>query len=288
MDLPEVFTLRTVEDSEAIRAAAQEGKRAVIVGAGFIGMELASNLTQLGVEVAVVEILSHLWPQFVDEELGRFFQERFEERGITFYLNEKVTEIPGEKHVAGVRTESGEELPADFVCVAVGIRPNLELAEGAGLEQDDGVIVNAHLQTSHPDIYAAGYIANFPDPHFGKRRRVEHWGQADYTGELAGRNMAGAGESYELLTYVFSVIFDLHLEFAGDHTEQDRMLQRGEFEDETFARFFLKDGRMTAYFAIEPEDEDLSAWQRLIEERVDLTGKEAQLTDPDVDPQSIT
>ena len=286
-DLPEVFTLRTIDDAEAIQALAKPGKRAVIVGAGFIGMELASSLTQLGVHVSVVEMLSYLWPQFIDAELARFFQDRFHERGIEFYLNEKVVEIQGEAHVTGVRTASGKALPADFVCIAVGIRPNLELAVEAGLDHADGVLVNAHLQTSHPDIYAAGDIANFPDPYFGKRRRVEHWGQADYTGALAGRNMAGANEPYDLLTYVWSSIFDDHLEFAGDHDDQDRMLQRGRFEDGAFTRFFLKNDRMAAYFAINPDNDDLPTWQQLIVEGVDLSGKEAWLTDSSVDPKSL-
>ncbi|MFP4343624.1 MAG: NAD(P)/FAD-dependent oxidoreductase [Anaerolineales bacterium] len=286
-DLPEVYTLRTVEDAEAIRAAAQEGKRAVIVGAGFIGMEMAASLTELGVDVTVVEMLSHLWPQFIDESLGEFFQERFREQGINFYLDEKVEEIRGEQHVESVVTESGKEIPADFVCVAVGIRPNMELVKKAKLEYTDGVLVNAYLQTVDPNIYAAGDIMNYPDPYFGKRRRVEHWGQADYTGDLAGRNMAGAGEQYDLLTYVWSNVFDDHLEFAGDHEEYDQIVQRGEFEDASFTRFFLKRGRMTAYFAINPEDADLSTWQQLIKEEVDLSGREEQLADPSVKPTSF-
>lgn len=286
-DLSGVYTLRTVEDAEAIRDAAQEGRRAVIIGAGFIGMEMAASLTELGVDVTVVEMLSHLWPQFVDESLGEFFQERFQKKGIDFYLDEKVEEIRGEEHVESVVTESGKEIPADFVCVAVGIQPNMELAKKAKLEYTDGVLVNAYLQTVDPNIYAAGDIMNYPDPYFGKRRRVEHWGQADYTGDLAGRNMAGAGEPYDLLTYVWSNIFDDHLEFAGDHEEHDQVVQRGEFEDGSFTRFFLKNGRMTAYFAINPEDADLATWQELIKEEVDLSGREEQLADPSVAPESL-
>ncbi|MGC9358580.1 MAG: NAD(P)/FAD-dependent oxidoreductase [Anaerolineae bacterium] len=287
MALEGVHTLRTVENSAAIREEAQQGRRAVIIGAGFIGIEMAASLTQRGVHVTVIEMRSHLWPEFVDETLAGFFQDYFEEQGIHFILNETAEEFLGEEHVTSVLTKSGDEIPCDFVCVAVGIKPNVALAQEAGLEVDGGVVVNEYLQSSHPDIYAAGDIANYPDPYFNKRRRVEHWGQADYTGDLAGRNMAGAEEAYDLLTYVWSEEFDLHLEFAGDHTEADRKLQRGEFGSDSFARFFLKGGQMTAYFAINPDDDELSAWNSLIEEKADLTGKEEQLQDPGFDPADL-
>ena len=286
-DLPEVHTLRTVDDSLAIRKAAEGHERAVIIGAGFIGMELAASLTELGLDVTVIEMRPQLWPRFTDEALAGFFQDYFTERGITFHLDETVEEIQGTAHVEGVQTASGEVIPADFVCIAVGIRPNVGLARAAGLDVDDGVIVNQYLQTSHPDVYAVGDIANYPDPYFDKRRRVEHWGQADYTGALAGRNMAGARQPYDLLTYVWSELFDLHLEFAGDESEADEMLQRGKFEDTSFTRFFLKDGRMTAFFAINPESGVLGEWNRLIKERVDLSKREDALTDPDFDPADL-
>jgi NADPH-dependent 2,4-dienoyl-CoA reductase/sulfur reductase-like enzyme len=286
-DLPEVYTLRTIDNSLTIREAAETHKRAVIIGAGFIGMELAASLTELGVDVTVIEMMPQLWPRFTDEALAGFFQDYFTERGITFYLDETVEEILGAEHVEGVKIASGEEITADFVCIAVGIRPNVALAEAAGLDIDDGIIVNEYLQASHPDVYAVGDIANYPDPYFDKRRRVEHWGQAEYTGALAGRNMAGAEQPYELLTYVWSELFDLHLEFGGDETEADEMLQRGAFEDGSFARFFLKDGRMTAFFAVNPEDGTLSEWNRLIAEQVDLSDRKKALTDPEFDPAEL-
>jgi NADPH-dependent 2,4-dienoyl-CoA reductase/sulfur reductase-like enzyme len=182
---------------------------------------------------------------------------------------------------------SGKTLAADFVCIAVGIRPNTSLAEDAGLDIADGVVVNEYLQSSDPDVFAAGDIANYPDPYFDKRRRVEHWGQADYTGALAGLNMTGVREPYTLLTYVWSELFDLHLEFAGDHTEAEEQVQRGAFEDESFARFFLKDDQLTAYFAVDPEDDELAAWNQLIEEAVDLSDKKKRLTNPNVEPEML-
>ncbi len=282
-----VHTLRVIENSTALQSAADTYDRAVIIGAGFIGMELAASLTELGVDVSVVELKAHIWPRFADAELAGFFQAYFEEMGIDFYLEDTVEKIHGDHRVERVTLASGQELAADFVCIAVGIRPNTSLAEAAGLEVDDGVIVNEYLQTSDPDVFAAGDIANYPDPYFSKRRRVEHWGQADYTGALAGLNMTGVREPYTLLTYIWSELFDLHLEFAGDHTEADEQVQRGDFEDEIFTRFFLKDNRLTAYFAISPEDDELAAWNQLIEEAVDLSDKKEQLTNPDVEPETL-
>lgn len=281
-DLPGVHYLRTLDDSAAIAAEAGRGKRAVLIGAGFIGMEVAASLTQRGVHVTVIEAQPHIWPRFADATLAGFFQDYCAQRGVTFLTNDLVTEIRGKSRPAAVITRSGKELPCDFVCVAVGIVPNVELAREAGLTVENGVVVNEYLQSSHPDVYAAGDVANYVDPVFGKRRRVEHWGHAEYCGQLAGQNMAGARNRYDLLTYVWSDIFDLHLEFAGDESEQDQVLLRGRFEDRSFTVLYLKQHALTAYFAINTGAKEFPALQRLIRTKKDLTGKEAQLRDPTV------
>lgn len=281
-DLPGVHYLRTLDDSAAIAAEAGRGKRAVLIGAGFIGMEVAASLTQRGVHVTVIEAQPHIWPRFADATLAGFFQDYCAQRGVTFLTNDLVTEIRGKSRPTAVITRSGKELPCDFVCVAVGIVPNVELGREAGLTVENGVVVNEYLQSSHPDVYAAGDVANYVDPVFGKRRRVEHWGHAEYCGQLAGQNMAGARNRYDLLTYVWSDIFDLHLEFAGDESEQDQVLLRGRFEDRSFTVLYLKQHALTAYFAINTGAKEFPALQRLIRTKKDLTGKEAQLRDPTV------
>ena len=279
-DLPGVHYLRTLDDSAAIAAEAGPGKRAVLIGAGFIGMEVAASLTQQGVQVTVIEAQSHIWPRFTDSSLAGFFQDYCTERGVTFHTNEMVTEIRGKGRPSSVLTRSGKALPCDFVCIAVGIVPNVELAQQAGLRVDNGIVVNEYLQSSHPDIYAAGDVANYLDPVVGKRRRVEHWGHAEYCGQLAGQNMAGGRTPYDLLTYVWSDIFDLHLEFAGDESEHDRVLLRGRSQDKSFTVLYLKHQALTAYFAINASSKEFPALQRLIRLKKDLTGKEAQLQDP--------
>jgi NADPH-dependent 2,4-dienoyl-CoA reductase/sulfur reductase-like enzyme len=279
-DLPGVHYLRTLDDSAAIATEAGQGKRAVFIGAGFIGMEVAASLTQRGVHVTVVEAQPHIWARFADSTLAGFFQDYCTQKGVTFHTDEMVTEIRGQDRPSSVVTRSGKKLPCDFVCIGVGIVPNVELAYQAGLTVDNGVVVNEYLQSSHPDIYAAGDVANYQDPVFAKRRRVEHWGHAEYCGQLAGQNMAGANNTYDLVTYVWSDIFDLHLEFAGDETEHDRVLLRGRFEDKSFTVLYLKRHVLTAYFAVNASSKEFPILQRLIRHKRDLAGKELQLQDP--------
>ena len=229
-ELSGVHYLRTLEDSAAIATWAGQGKRAVVIGAGFIGMEVAASLTQRGVHVTVIEAQPHIWPRFVDAALAVTFQNFCTAKGVAFHTNDTVLEVRGTGRVSSVKTQSGKEFPCDLVCIGAGIVPNVELAQQAGLAVDNGVVVNEYLQSSHSDIYAAGDVANYPDPFFNKRRRVEHWGHAEYCGQLAGQNMAGGQSPYGLLTYVWSDIFDLHLEFAGDENEHDQILLRGQVQ----------------------------------------------------------
>ncbi len=279
-NLPGVHYLRTVHDSAAIAAAAGPGKRAVIIGAGFIGMEVAASLTQLGTQVTVIEAQPHIWARFADATLARFFQDYCVQKGVTFRTGEMVAEIRGKDRPTSVLTRSGEEVPCDLVCIGVGIVPNVELAREAGLPVENGIIVNEYLQTTHPEIYAGGDVANYRDPLFEKRRRVEHWGHAEYCGQLAGQNMAGARSPYDLLTYVWSDIFDLHLEFAGDETEHDQVLVRGRLEDRSFMVLYLKQQALRAYFAVNTGAKEFTTLQRLIRQKKDLSGKELQLQDP--------
>ncbi len=279
-DLDGVFYLRTVDDSIRIAAEAAPGKRVVIIGAGFIGLEVAATLAQRGVHVTVVETMAHIWARFADATIAGFFQSYCAEKGIVFRTSEQVTEIRGTGRASAVVTKSGTELPCDFVCIGVGILPNVELARDAGLAVDNGIVVNELLQTSHPDIYAAGDVANYIDPIFQKRRRVEHWGHAEYTGQLAGQNMSGGHDAYDLVTYVWSDLFDLHLEFAGDESERDRVVMRGSFEERAFTVLYLKQNALTAYFSVNGNAKEFQPMQRLIRQRKDLSNTIAQLQDP--------
>lgn len=280
-NLAGVFYLRDIGDAEAIQKEAAFGKKAVVIGAGFIGLETAASLTQIGVEVTVLEALPHIWSRFADEELAGYFQEYCTQRGITFVTSAMATEIHGENgRVKSVQTKDGTSYPCDFVCVGIGIVPNVELAKGAGLAVHNGVVVNEFMQTSDPDIYCGGDVVNYFDPVFERRRRVEHWGHAEYCGQIAGRNMAeGNNTAYDFLTYAWSDIFDLRIETAGDEAEHDKVLVRGNFEDAHFTVLHLKDGVLTSYLAVNGELREFTAWRRLIRSKIDLTGKDAELED---------
>lgn len=286
-DLSGIHYLRTLDDAEALAADAKPGAKAVLIGAGFIGLEVAASLTQRGVQVTVIETGPHIWPRFAGEALARVIQNYCSAKGVTFRTGESVTEIRRHNQVFSVFLTSGATLPCNVVCIGVGIVPNVELAQQAGLAVDNGIVVNEYLQTSHPDIYAAGDAANYVDPLFGKRRRVEHWGHAEYTGQLAARNMAGGQAPYDLLTYVWSDIFDLHLEFAGDESEHDQVLLRGRLEDLSFLMLYLKHNRLTAYFAVNASSKDLPPLQKLIKSKKDLSGKESSLQDATVPLKSL-
>jgi len=274
-----VHYLRSLADAEAIAAEAKPGKRAVLVGAGFIGMELAASLVQMGLQVTVVEMLPHIWPRFAGEGLAQYVQRYCQERGITFLTSDSLAEITGQGHVTGVKTKAGKEIACDMVCVGIGLIPNLELARSGGLKIENGLVVDETMHTSHPNIYAAGDIASFPDPVFGRQRRVEHWGHAEYSGQVAGMNMAGKEMKYDLLSYVWSDIFDLHLEFAGDEHEHDQTLLRGDVAAGKFTALYLKGGALTAYFSINTDAKEFPVYQRLIRRKKDLSASLDKLKD---------
>lgn len=280
-DLPGVHYLRTLDDAEAIAKAAETGARtAVIIGAGFIGLEAAASLTQMGLRVTVIEMAPQVWPNFADPIVSSFFEQYCANRGVTFRTNETAAVIAGTDRVASVRTKGGSEYPCDLVLVAVGIVPNVELAERAGIALRDGIAVDSHMQTSHEHVFAAGDVISYPDPVFGKYRRVEHWGHAEHSGQVAGMNMAGDAQQYDLLSYVWSDVFDLHLEFAGDETAHDRTILRGNPEGGSFTQLYLLKNRLTAYFSINGPRKEFLPLQRLIRREVDLGAKESALADP--------
>ena len=277
-----IHYLRTARDADELSADAAAGRRALVIGGGFIGLEVAATLCERGLDVTVVEALSRVWARFGNEELSNYIVGACAERGVTFLTSTLITEFRGKTRITGAITSTGDLIACDVVCIGVGIRPNVELAVEAGLEVDDGIVVDAHMRTSHPDIYAAGDAINYFDPMAGRRRRVEHWGHAEHSGQIAGRCMAGGTETYDLISYVWSDVFDIHLEFAGDEHDHDRQLLRGDPAEGTFMILYLRGGRVTSFFAINTPSREYSVVRRLIQKRTDLTGRELQLQDTGV------
>jgi NADPH-dependent 2,4-dienoyl-CoA reductase/sulfur reductase-like enzyme len=285
--LPGVHLLHSVDNAAALAADARAFKRAVVVGAGFTGMEVAASLTRLGVEVTVIEIAPQVWPRFADRSLADYIRDYCAARGVRFRLNERVCRIAGRERVESVVTASGAEIPCDFLCASIGIRPSVSLAEEAGLKVGDGICVDEFLQTSHPDVWAGGDVANYHDPVLGRRRRVEHWGHARYCGALAGRNMTGDRAPYDLLACFWTDVFDLHLAAGGERAEDDEALTRGRPEDRSFQILFLRENRLTAYLAVNADRKALPVLQDFIRTGRDLREIRSRLADPSTPVQDL-
>ncbi|WP_432518218.1 NAD(P)/FAD-dependent oxidoreductase [Saccharolobus islandicus] len=284
-----VHYLRTLDDADNLKRDIVSSKRALIIGGGFIGVEVASSLTLLGVKTTVVEVKPYIWNTFVDEKISKFIQKYFENKGVQFILNESVKEFQGDHRVRLAVTESGKRIEADLVLIAVGIMPNIEVAQKSGIEVGNGIIVNEYLQTNVSDIYAAGDVANIYDPIEKRRKRIEHWNNAEYTGKLAARNMVGGNEPYNFISSIWSDIFDLHIESAGDTMNYDEYVIRGRFELDkpNFNVIYLKGGIVKGYLAINREFEELETLNKMIERGIDISGKKNSLIDESFDLKKL-
>ncbi|MFQ5746073.1 MAG: NAD(P)/FAD-dependent oxidoreductase [Gemmatimonadota bacterium] len=266
--LPGVHTVRFAGDSEGLRASAAEARSAVLVGAGFIGMEISASLTELGVACTVVEADVRVWPGALPGPLSGFVQARFEDRGVTFRLGSTVREIAGRTRAEEVVLSDGVRLPCDFVVIGVGMIPCDGLAREAGIATDDGILVDERGETSHAFVYAAGDVARFPDPVFGGRSRVEHWDHARVHGRLVGRNMAGARESYAHLSHFFSDVFDWKLNVVGRPGAADAVLDRGDPDGPRLV-LCLAESRLTGIVLVNAT-RDLEACRSLVRARPTL------------------
>jgi 3-phenylpropionate/trans-cinnamate dioxygenase ferredoxin reductase subunit len=211
-------------------------------------------------------------------------QERLVERGVSFRFGSGVSALDGEGQVEAVLLEDGTRIPADLVLFAVGVRPNQEIAEEAGLSVEDGVLVDQQLRTSSEDVWAAGDVARLPDPYAERSRRLEHYGGAEATGYVAGKNAAGGNETFNMLPYVWSDIGELRVDIAGDEGGWEEPILRGsaEIRGEEKPSFIIlgtRDNRLVSYFAVNSADADRSALQLLIKQRVDLRGRGESLAD---------
>jgi NADPH-dependent 2,4-dienoyl-CoA reductase/sulfur reductase-like enzyme len=281
-DLDGARYLRTVGDSERLKAALRGGGQVVTIGAGWIGLETAAAAREYGCDVTVVEPESGVLLKSLGPELGKVFEDLHRSHGVTFRFGESVSEVTGSGGaVAGVVTSSGEELPASTVIIAVGVAPNVGLAADAGLEVDNGIVVDQALRSSDPDIFAAGDVANAFNTVLGRRIRVEHWGNALAGGPLAARSMMGKDVSYDWVPYFFSDQYDLGMEVAGlpEPGAYDDVVYRGDKDSLEFIAFWLADRVVVAGMNVNIWDvnDDIQALIRAGTE-VDV----ARLTNPDI------
>jgi NADPH-dependent 2,4-dienoyl-CoA reductase/sulfur reductase-like enzyme/nitrite reductase/ring-hydroxylating ferredoxin subunit len=246
MDLPHVHTLRTLADCRAIVAQAQSARRAVVMGASFIGLEVAAALRARQVEVHVVAPDALPMARVLGPQLGQFVRQLHEDHGVVFHLQQRATAIDARQVVL----DGGGTIAADLVVVGVGVRPRLDLASRAGLAIDRGVVVDAMLQTSVPGIYAAGDIARWPDPRSGMPIRVEHWVVAQRQGQTAALNMLGGQVSFDAVPFFWSQHYDVPVNYVGHAESWDEIALDGDIAGRDCLLRFKRQGRVLAVASI--------------------------------------
>ena len=229
-ELDGVFTLRSLADSASIRDAARGGNRAAVVGGGFIGMEVAASLRRLGLQVALIHLGSGLFDQLGSRDLSDQLASLYSERGVEVLLEQEVAAFGGDGRLAYVETKSGDRVEADLAVVGVGVVPNVEFLAGSGLALENGIVVNERFEASAPGVYAVGDVANFFDPLYGRRRRIEHWSNANYQGAEVGRVLAGEVGGYDTVSSFSSEVFGTTIRVFGDTSHAEQLSSEGSLE----------------------------------------------------------
>jgi 3-phenylpropionate/trans-cinnamate dioxygenase ferredoxin reductase subunit len=278
-ELEGVMYLRSVEDSDALRARLDQGGSVVVIGAGWIGAEVAASARQRGVGVTVIGPSSVPLERVLGTEVGGIYRDIHADHGVHMLLGTGVERFEGGAAVERVRTSDGRTLDCDFVVVGVGVLPRTTLAAQAGIAIDNGILVDERLKTGAPGVFAAGDVANAHHPFYAQRIRVEHWANALHQGPLAARTMLGHDDVYDRLPYFFSDQYDVGMEYSGYATGQDRVVFRGDPASREFIAFWLAEGRVIAGMNVNVWDvaepiRALIARGSAVDER--------RLTDPDV------
>ncbi len=279
-DLEGVRSLRTLEDSDGLRTAALAASHVVVIGAGWIGAEVAASIRQLGRDVTLIADTRVPLERVLGTEVGAIFGDVHAQHGVRIVANQRVVAVHGSGgRVAAVETTDGTRIDADLVVAGIGVAPRTQLAEAAGLDVDNGILVDERLETSVPGIFAAGDVANATHPVLGSRIRSEHWDNARRQGRVAALNALGHGEPYARVPYFYSDQFDLSLEYAGFPVAFDRVAFRGDPASGKFLAFWLSDGRVVAGMNVNTHKVN-AAISALVASRRPVDA--GQLVDPDV------
>jgi 3-phenylpropionate/trans-cinnamate dioxygenase ferredoxin reductase component len=277
--------LRTVEDSDALRHAFSGSPHVVVIGAGWIGSEVAASARQLGADVALVELASVPLERVLGQEVGTVFRDLHADHGVDMHFGVGVDAVEGGKAVEQVRLTDGAVLPAQVVVAGIGVAPRTALAESAGLELDNGVAVDEYLATTVPGIYAAGDVANAFHPRYGTRIRLEHWSAALNQGPAAARNMMGQQTAYDRMPYFFSDQYDLGMEYRGWAPAFESVVFRGDVANREFIAFWINRGSVVAAM-------NVNIWDAgdAIEALLDKGGivDPERLADPEVDLAEVS
>ena len=278
-ELDGVLYLRSVEDSDALRERLDRGGAVVVVGAGWIGAEVAASARQRGLDVTVLDPLGVPLERVLGVEVGTVYRDIHTDHGTKLLMGVGVEAFEGGTAVERVRTSDGRALECDFVVVGVGVEPRTELGANAGLSLENGIAVDDRLRTSAPAVFAAGDVANAYHPFYGERIRVEHWANALNQGPAAARNMLGGGDPYDRLPYFFSDQYDVGMEYSGYARTWDRVVFRGDPASREFIAFWLVEDRVVAGMNVNVWDVT-EPIQALIRDRVPVDDR--RLADTDI------
>ena len=283
-ELDGVHYLRTIEDSQAIAASMNGAGRAVVIGAGFIGSEVAAVCKSAGLEVTVLEVQSQPMAHILGPEMGAVYAGLHTARGVDLRLSEGIAEIRGGSRAEQVVTDKGNVIDCDLVVIGVGVAPETSLAEAAGLDVDNGIVVDEHCRTSDPDIFTAGDVANWPHPGLGHRIRVEHFDNAANQAAAAAKSMLGAPETYDPVLYFWSDQYDLNIQYLGHAAQWDEIAVRGDTDAEAFTAFYLKDGAVSGALVVN-NFRDIRPTRTMIGQKTPVTA--GALSDPDANLKQI-
>ena len=278
-ELDGVHYLRSVNDSDALRERLDRGGTVVVIGAGWIGAEVAASARQRGLDVTLVAPDQVPLERVLGREVGGIYRDIHADHGVRTLMGTRVEAFEGDGAVERVRTSDGRHLECNFVVVGIGVQPRTRLAARAGLAIGDGILVDEHLRTSAPGVFAAGDVAGAQHPFYRERIRVEHWANALRQGPIAARNMLDAGQAYDSLPYFFSDQYDVGMEYSGFARTWDRVVFRGDPASREFIAFWLAGDRVLAGMNVNVWDV-ADPIQRLIRDRVPVD--DWRLSDPDV------
>jgi NADPH-dependent 2,4-dienoyl-CoA reductase/sulfur reductase-like enzyme len=282
-----VHELRTLQDSQAIRAAAGTSERAVVVGGGFIGMEVAASLRELGLAVTLIHLGKGLFDQLGSPAFSDELAALYGARGVELLFEQEVAGFGSDDHsrLSYVETKDGLCVEAGLAVVGVGVVPNVEFLADSGLLLDNGVVVDQRFEASEPGVYAAGDVANFFDPLYGRRRRIEHWSNANYQGTEVGKILAGFGGGYDTVSTFFSEVFGTTVKVIGDVSRFEQLTTRGSLTAGTLINRYGHEGRLVGALTVGATAELEAGLEELIAERApldalerDLVGAEAHLS----------
>lgn len=253
--LPGVFTLRSLGDALTLRERLTNGAAVVVIGAGFIGCEVAANANKLGCKVIMLEAAQIPMGRALGRRIGNIYADLHRERGVELRTGVTVERIEGDGYVRCVLTTDGQRYEASVVVVGIGLLPDLTLAQRSGIETGNGILVNEFCETSVENVFAAGDIAHHPNPFLGRHIRVEHWQNAQHQGAYAARNMLGQRKPFHEVPWVWSDQYEHNLQVVGLPDPTEQLVVRGDVGGRNFSGFFLRDSRITAALAVNrPED----------------------------------